>query len=408
MPAHRFIAFDAEGRKLSGTVDADSARAARSQLRAQGLIPMEVVALAASDQGQADAFWSRWLAPRGFNASTLAVWARQMAGLLGAGLPLERALASLAEESDSELQRQVNAALRSVVNEGGSFASAMAQQPREFPALMVAVVEAGEHSGRLHTVLERVADDMEARQALRAQLTGAALYPAIVSAVAVLIVLFLLAYVLPQVAAVFQGTRQSLPWLTVAMLAASDLVRSYGAAILLVLVLAALALRRALVHQDLRLRWDAAWLRVPVLGRMLRDYNAARFASTLALLVGAGVPILRALQGAADTVGNLRLRRDVAEALVLVREGAPLAAALAQGKRLPGLLVTFARLGEQTGHMPDMLDRAADQLGAGVRQRAMRWATLLEPLLIVAMGAVVLLIVLAVLMPIVQLNQWVH
>jgi general secretion pathway protein F len=216
------------------------------------------------------------------------------------------------------------------------------------------------------------------------------------------------AYVVPQVANVFAGTKRALPFLTVAMLAISGAVRRWGWLALLVLVIGVVVVRLSLRNPVTRERFDAAWLRLPVIGRLARGYNAARFASTLALLAGAGVPILKALQAAAETLANRAMRADALDALVLVREGAPLASAMAQKKRFPGLLSMFARLGEQTGQLPAMLQRAANQLGTEVQRRAMQLATVLEPLLIVAMGLIVMLIVLAVLMPIIQLNQFVR
>jgi general secretion pathway protein F len=199
-----------------------------------------------------------------------------------------------------------------------------------------------------------------------------------------------------------------LPLLTVIMMALSDFLRTWGLALLLLLGLAGVVLRLCLRNPTLREGFDARWLKLPVIGRLSRGYNAARFAATLAMLAGAGVPILKALQAAAETLGNRAMRADALDALVLVREGAPLASALAQKKRFPGLLSMFARLGEQTGQLPSMLQRAATQLSAEVQRRAMQLATLLEPLLIVGMGVVVMLIVLAVLLPIIQLNQWVR
>jgi general secretion pathway protein F len=248
---------------------------------------------------------------------------------------------------------------------------------------------------------------LEESQALKAKLIGAALYPAIVTVIAIAIVMFLVSYVVPQVASVFAGTKRALPFLTVAMLALSAVVRQYGWAMLLALVLIAAGGRMALGNARIREKFDAAWLNLPLVGRLSRGYNAARFASTLAMLAGAGVPILKALQAAAQTLSNQAMRTDALDALVLVREGAPLASALAQKKRFPGLLAMFARLGEQTGQLPLMLQRAAAQLSTEVQRRAMALATLLEPLLIVAMGGMVMLIVLAVLLPIIQLNQWV-
>jgi general secretion pathway protein F len=340
-----------------------------------------------------------------FSAYKLAIWTRQLAGLVSAGLTLERGLSALAEEAEDERAHHLMAALRAEVNAGSSFARALAQHPQEFTAIYVAVIEAGEHGGNLGLVLERLADDLEAQQLLKARLIGAALYPAIVSLVAVVIVLFLMGYVVPQVAAVFAGSKRALPLITVVMLALSSLVRQWGWAGLLTLTLLALGLRQLLAIAAFREKYDAVWLNLPIVGRLSKGYNAARFASTLSMLASAGVPILRALQAAADTLSNRAMRSDAQQALVQVREGTPLATALAQKKRFPGLVAMFARQGEQTGQLPAMLQRAAKQLGDDVQRRALQLATLLEPLLIVAMGVVVMLIVLAVLLPIIQLNQ---
>jgi general secretion pathway protein F len=399
MPAYAFEALHPDGQSRKGTLEADTAKAARSQLRSQGLVPLQVQAVAAGTQ--AASRWSR----RVFGGSALAVWTRQLAGLVGSGLPLERALSSLSSEAETEAERNLVAQLRAEVNSGSTFARALAQHPQEFSGIYVAVIGAGEQSGKLGLVLEHLANDLEDQQALHAKLLGAALYPAIVSAVALCIVLFLVTYVVPQVASVFAGSKRALPLLTVLMLALSDFVRSYGLWLLLLVAAGALAAQRALRVPALRYRFDAAWLELPVLGRLSRSYNAARFASTLAMLAAAGVPILKALQAASDTLSNEAMRADAQEALVAVREGAPLASALSQKKRFPGLLSMFARLGEQTGQLPAMLQRAAQQLSSEVQRRAMQLATVLEPLLIVVMGLVVMLIVLAVLLPIIQMNQ---
>ena len=403
MPAYSYEALDAAGKARSGVVEAENAKAARAQLRGQGLVPLAVSALAASVQ-QAGA--SRW-ARRVFSRTGLAVWTRQLAGLVAAGLPLERALTALADEAEQPRQRELVAHLRAEVNAGAPFARALAAAPREFDEVYRAVVAAGEQSGALGAVLERLADDLEERQALQAKLLGAALYPAIVSLIALVIVIFLVTYVVPQVAGVFTSSKRALPGLTVAMLALSDFVRHWGWLVLLAVLAGAGALVLALRQPELRRRFDAGVLNLPVLGRLARGYNAARFAGTLAMLANAGVPILKALQAAAETLRNRALRADAMDALVQVREGAPLAAALAAKPRFPGLLAMFARVGEQTGQLPPMLDRAARQLAGEVQRRALALATLLEPLLIVAMGGVVMLIVLAVLLPIIQLNTWV-
>jgi general secretion pathway protein F len=403
MPAFRFEAVDAAGKTHSGVLEADTARAVRSQLRTRALVPLEVRAVDGAPQSPTASAFGR----RAFRGTGLTVWTRQLAGLVGAGLPLERALTTLADDAEDPRQRDLVAQLRSEVNAGHSFAHALATAPREFDDVYRAVVGAGEQGGALGQVLDKLADDLEERQALKSKLIGASLYPAIVSGIALLIVIFLVTYVVPQVASVFTSSRRALPLLTVAMLALSQFARDWGWLVALGAAggVAALVLLRR--QEAVRLRMDAAWLRLPLVGRLARGYNAARFAGTLAMLAGAGVPILKALQAAAETLGNRAMRADALDALVQVREGAPLASALAAKKRFPGLLAMFARLGEQTGQLPQMLSRAAAQLSGEVQRRAMALATVLEPLLIVAMGAVVMLIVLAVLLPIIELNAWV-
>jgi general secretion pathway protein F len=403
MPAFRFEAVDAAGKTHSGVLEADTARAVRSQLRTRSLVPLEVRAVDGASQSPTASAFGR----RAFRGTGLTVWTRQLAGLVGAGLPLERALTALADDAEDPRQRDLVAQLRSEVNAGHSFAHALSTAPREFDDVYRAVVGAGEQGGALGQVLDKLADDLEERQALKSKLIGASLYPAIVSGIALLIVIFLITYVVPQVASVFTSSRRALPLLTVAMLALSQFARDWGWLVALGVaggITALLLLRR---QEAARLRMDAAWLRLPLVGRLARGYNAARFAGTLAMLAGAGVPILKALQAAAETLGNRAMRADALDALVQVREGAPLASALAAKKRFPGLLAMFARLGEQTGQLPQMLSRAAAQLSGEVQRRAMALATVLEPLLIVAMGAVVMLIVLAVLLPIIQMNAWV-
>ena len=411
MPAYRFEALQADGAMRKGTVEADSLKSARTQLRAQSLVPLSVEVIAAGSADPADSglpWWQRSMgSSRAFSASQRTVWTRQLAGLVGSGLPLERALSALAEECEHDKQRQLMAAIRAEVNSGSSLGRALGMHPAEFPAIDRAVISAGEESGHLGDVLHQLANDLEDQQVLRSKLLSASLYPAIVSLVALAIVIFLMTSVVPQVAGVFAGTQRQLPGLTVAMLTISGVVRDWGWAVVLAAAAGALSLQMALKETAFRLKFDAAWLRLPLIGRLARGYNSARFASTLAMLTAAGVPILKALQAAADTLSNQALRADALEALVRVREGAPLGMALAHNARFPGLLSMFARLGEQTGQLPVMLQRAATQLSSEVQRRAMALATVLEPLLIVAMGGMVMLIVLAVLMPIMELNQWV-
>ena len=404
MPAYSFEALDTQGQTRRGVLEADTARTARSQLRAQDLVPLKVEPVQRTGSGLNTVIWESKV----FSSTALAVWTRQLSGLVNAGLPLERALSALADEAETPRQRDLVSALRAEVNAGAPFAKALGQHPREFSAIFTAVIGAGEQSGHLGLVLERLADDLQEQQNLRGKLLAAGLYPAIVCVVALVIVLFLLAYVVPQVAQVFGSNQQQLPALTSFMLALSSFVQNFWLWGLMLVALLSAGGHVALKQADVRVQFDAAWLQLPLIGRLARGYNAARFASTLAMLATAGVPILKALQAAADTLSNTALKRDAQDALVLVREGAPLASALAQHPRFPRLLVMFSRLGEQTGTLPTMLQRAAAQLSEEVQRRALQLATILEPLLIVAMGAMVMLIVLAVMLPIIQLNQWVR
>jgi len=404
MPAYSFEALDPQGQTRRGVLEADTARTARSQLRAQDLVPLKVEPVQRTSSGLNTVIWESKV----FSSTALAVWTRQLSGLVNAGLPLERALSALSDEAETPRQRDLVSALRTEVNAGAPFAKALSQHPREFSAIFSAVIGAGEQSGHLGLVLERLADDLQEQQNLRGKLLAAGLYPVIVCVVALVIVLFLLAYVVPQVAQVFGSNQQQLPALTSFMLALSSFVQNFWLWGLVLIALLSAGGHIALKQADVRLRFDAMWLQLPLIGRLARGYNAARFASTLAMLATAGVPILKALQAAADTLSNTALKRDAQDALVLVREGAPLASAIAQHPRFPRLLVMFSRLGEQTGTLPTMLQRAAAQLSEEVQRRALQLATILEPLLIVAMGAMVMLIVLAVMLPIIQLNQWVR
>jgi general secretion pathway protein F len=402
VPAYKYEALADSGRQSSGLIEADNPRVARAMLRGQGLTPLSIEIVQQHGAQERSRFVRRV-----FNSTALAVWTRQLAGLVGSSLPIERALTALADESEDVRQRELISQLKAEVNAGSTFARALATAPREFDEVYRGVVAAGEQSGALGQVLEKLADDLEEREDLKGKLIGAMAYPAIISLISFFIVIFLVTYVVPQIATVFTSSKRTLPALTIAMLAISDFARTWGWAMLGAAAVAGLLLRQALKVPAFRLRFDAALLGVPLIGRLARGYNAARFAGTLAMLAGAGVPILKALQAAAETLSNRAMQADALDALVQVREGAPLGSALAGKKRFPGILAMFARLGEQTGQLPEMLARAARQLSVEVQRRSMAAATLLEPLLIVAMGAIVLLIVLAVLMPIIQLNTWV-
>jgi general secretion pathway protein F len=338
----------------------------------------------------------------------LALFTRQLASLLEARLPLEQAFTALLEQAERPYMRDLIAAIRAEVMGGASLSDAMAQHPRDFADIYRALVASGEHIGQLSSVLSRLADFVERRNALVQKVRLAFTYPAIVTAVAFAIVIFLLTYVVPQIVSVFANTRQQLPFLTVAMLALSNFVRHWGWLLALILVGAGMGARWALRDPALKLRWHTWKLSAPIYGRFERSLNTSRFASTLAITISSGVPILRALQTSRDTLSNVALRAQVEAATASVREGVGLARALSAHPHFPPMLIHMIRAGEVTGELPAMLNRAAQMQEQDLERRALTIAGLLEPALILAMGVVVLLIVLAVLMPIIEINQLVR
>ncbi|MFK3776399.1 type II secretion system inner membrane protein GspF [Pseudomonas sp. NPDC089406] len=400
MNRYRYEAADAQGRIVNGLLEADSAAAAMAQLRGLGLTALEVEAQAV---GQGAGLFAARLSD-----GDLAWATRQLASLLAAGLPLEAALGATLEQAERKHIAQVLGAVRGDVRSGMRLADALAQRPRDFPEIYRALVAAGEESGDLAQVMERLADYIEERNTLRGKILTAFIYPGVVGLVSVGIVVFLLSYVVPQVVSAFTQARQDLPGLTLAMLSASDFVREWGVLCFAGLVAAVWGWRLWLRAPAARLAWHGRLLRLPLFGRFVLGLNTARFASTLAILGSAGVPLLRALEAARQTLGNDRLDQCVSEATARVREGAGLAAALAVEKVFPPLLIHLIASGEKTGDLPPMLDRAADSLAKDIERRAMGMTALLEPLMIVVMGGVVLLIVMAVLMPIIEINQLVQ
>lgn len=406
MPAFRYEAVDDAGGTRKGVVNADSARAARSDLRAQGLVPIVVDAITTQvdELGQArrSAFGDR------LSTNELALFTRQLASLLEASLPLEQAFTALLEQAERPYVRDLVASIRSEVMGGSSLSDALSRHPRDFADIYRALVASGEQIGQLSRVLSRLADYIERRNSLVQKVRLAFTYPAIVTVVAFAIVIFLLAYVVPQIVSVFANTKQKLPLLTVIMLAISDFVRAYGWLVALMLVGAFLAWRSALKNPDIKYRWHRWLLTAPLYGKFERSLNTARFASTLAITTGSGVPILRALQTSRDTLSNVAMRAQVEEATASVREGVGLARALSAHKHFPPMLIHMIRAGEVTGELPAMLERASNAQEQDLERRALTIAGLLEPALILVMGVVVLLIVLAVLMPIIEINQLVR
>ena len=387
MPAYRFQAADASGVLHRGIVDADSSRQARAIIRERGQTPIEVVALSAEHNAGHINIGGR------LKDADLALCTRQLSSLLTARLPLEKALNAVVEQAESARVRERFAAVRSDVVSGQTLTAAMAKFPRDFPDTYRALISAGEQSGDLAQVMSRLAAYVENRTQLVSKVKMAFTYPIIVAVVAVLVIIALLTYVVPQVVQVFNQTRTS------------DFIRNWGWLVLLGLGGAWAAFHYSMKAPTARLNFHKKLLGMPMFGRLIRGINAARFASTLAILTASGVPLIRALEAGADTLNNMAMKAEVREALGRVREGAPLARALGAGKTLPPLLIHMTASGEATGELPQMLERAAETLSQEVERKTLTMTTLLEPILILVTGAIVLMIVLAVLLPIIEINQ---
>lgn len=402
MAGFKYEAVDAvTGHSRKGVLEADTPRQARAWLRENGMLALALEPLAED----AAAPRTRRSRRRGLSANQLNLVTRQFAVLLEAGLTIEHSLNALIEQVESEGERDILAAVRSDILAGHTLARALERHPDTFPEIYRTMVSAGEHSGHLNEVLLRLADYLEARRALRQKIGLALIYPAIISVVAFLVVLALLTFVVPQVVSVFRDTHQTLPLLTRALLASSGALRAYGIYLLVLAVLAVLGFRRALRRPDFRFRFQRALLRLPLLGRLLRAVNTARLASTLAILVGSGVPLLTALRAGAGVVGSLPMRRALEEAAQKVAEGGSLSRALEREKIFPPLFIHLIASGEASGRLQQMFERAAAQQTQELEGRAAVLTGVLEPALILAMGGMVLLIVLAILLPVFEMNQ---
>ena len=401
MEAFQYQALDAAGRTVSGVVQADTARQARIQLRAQGLLPSVVAEVRARER-------ARQVWARGLSSAELSLVTRQMATLLESGLTMEQSLNALIEEAAEPLTREVLTGVKTEVMAGLSFAGALGAYDKSFPDFYRALVHGGEESGALPTVLQHLADYLDARQALKQKTGLALLYPALVTSVAIMIVTGLLIYVVPQVVQVFQQSRQSLPLLTRAMIGLSDFLRATWPYLAVIVAGSAMAARMALRRDAVRRRWHVLLLRMPWLGSLIRGVNTSRFASTLAILVGGGVPLLSALNSGARVITNMVMREAIERAIGRVREGASLARALGETRAFPPLLVHLVASGEASGKLEQMLERAAHLETQALERRLTVFLTLLEPVMILLMGGVVLMIVLAILLPIIEINQLVR
>lgn len=396
MPAFHYEAVDAQGRLTRGRLEADTPRGARDRLRAQGLVPTEVIVTRASFDS---------IGATRLTAAEVTALTRQWATLTQSGMPLDQAFTAVAEQADSARVTRLVDALREHVQSGESLPHALARFPRTFSQLYRGLVAAGAESGALPAVLSRLADYLEARQALRQKFTVALIYPVLVTLIAMSVIAVLLVYVVPQVVGVYQQSRQTLPTLTRALIAVSGFFRATGALWLVGAIALPVTFAFAYRGARFRRRVHAIVLRTPGLGRLARSLDTARFASTLAILVGSGTPLLRAIDAAADVVRMLPLAEAARQAADLVREGVPLARALKEQRTFAPVLIHLVANGEQTGRLPEMLSRAAAELERDAETRLAWLTALLQPALIVVMGAIVLVLVLAVMLPIVSMNQ---
>ncbi|WP_045158148.1 GspF family T2SS innner membrane protein variant XcpS [Stutzerimonas stutzeri] len=401
MAAFEYLALDPRGREQKGLIEADSPRQARQLLREKQWAPLEVK----QAKSKEDVSRGGLSFGRGLSARDLALVTRQLATLVQAALPIEEALRAAAAQSTSAKIKSMLLAVRARVMEGHSLAAALREYPSAFPELYRATVAAGEHAGHLGLVLDQLADYTDQRQQSRQKIQLALLYPVILMVASLAIVVLLLGYVVPDVVKVFVNTGQELPALTRGLIATSDVVKNWGWLIMLGLIGAFLAMRAALRDPALRLRWHAFILRIPLIGRLSRATNTARFASTLAILTKSGVPLVEALSIAAAVIANLRIRERVVEAAQKVREGSSLTRALDATGEFPPMMLHMIASGEKSGELDQMLARTARNQENDLAAQVSLLVGLFEPFMLVFMGAVVLVIVLAILMPILSLNQ---
>lgn len=411
MAAFEYLALDARGREKKGVLEADTARLARQLLRQQSLVPLEVSETSGRDRKKGANTSAGKNVPTfrgGIKTNDLALLTRQVATLSAAGTPLEEALSAVSKQTEKQRIKSLLLSVRAKVMEGHTFASALGDYPKVFPEIYQATVSAGEQSGHLDAVLERLADYSEERQATNATVKKALIYPSMLVVASILIVSFLLAYVVPQVVQVFEGLDQELPALTRGMLAASAFVREWGLVVAGVLFVSIVLFRRAMRGEGFRTRVHAWLLKLPLFSRLIRGFNTAQFARTLSILAASGVPVLEALDIGAQVITNRPMRQAVKTAAGQVREGSTLSSALERTGYFPPMLLHLIASGEQSGRLDMMLEKAATHQERELNSLTAVFLGLFEPVIILIMGGVVLTIVLGILLPIFEMNQLVN
>lgn len=401
MGAYEYVALDAAGKQSKGLLEGDTPKHVRQILRERQLLPVKVSEVSRKDTKQQSSFSTR----RGLSATELALLTRQLATLTGSGLPLEEALLAVSQQSENPRAQSILMGVRSKVMEGHSLADGLGDFPQAFPELYRATVSAGEQSGHLDEVLDRLAEFTESRQQLQQQVRNALIYPIALVVTAIGIISFMLAYVVPTVAGIFDNYDRQLPILTRIMIAASDFIRDYWMIIIVAGFATVIGLKRLLKNEGPRRRWHYILLKIPLISRLTRGINTARFTQTLSILAGSSVPILEALRIAATVVVNIPMREAVEEAASRIREGASISKSLAASKLFPPMTTHLIASGESSGRLEDMLSRAAQNQEREVDGLISTMLGIMQPLIVIIMAAIVLMIVLAILLPIFELNN---
>lgn len=411
MAAFEYIVLDEKGKERKGVIEGDTARQVRQLLRDKGLMPLEISESRkkAKDRQRGDKTSAGLSLPtflqRGISSTELALLTRQLATLIQAALPLDETLAAVANQTEKQRIKSMLFAIRSRVLEGHSLAVGLADYPKVFPELYRATVDAGEQSGHLDTVLDRLADYTESRQEIQGKVRQALIYPAFLSMFAIAIVVFMMTSIVPQVVSVFEDTGQDLPGLTITLIAMSDFVVDYGMLLLIAAVALFIGFQVLLTRPDFVMKYHLLLFRLPVISRLVRGLNAALFTRTFSILTGSGVNVLEAMKISAKVVANLPMRRAILEATERVREGSGIKNALEHSRLFPPMTLQLIASGEGSGQLEEMLERASVQLEREQVTLIAYIVGILEPVIILTMGLMVLLIVLGILLPIFDLNS---
>ena len=406
MPAYAYEAMDAQGRTKKGVIAADSMRDARKRLQAGSLFPVHITESRQNSPASApQKYLSAFTKHRGIKARDLTLLTRQMATMIGAGTPVEEALAALVAQADKKVNRAVLTRLKSAVTEGTRLSEAMAQEKETFSSLYRSMVAAGEASGDLGGILDRIADYSEKSEVIKTKVQTAMVYPLVLSTVATLVVLILMTFVVPKVVSQFDAYGADLPTITRVVMAVSAFLTQYGLYLLFGLTAGALLMGAALKQPAIRLKLDRTILRLPVIGKLVQSVSSARFARTVGTLVDGGSPVLEALYAARETVSNHYIRQAVDKVCEDVRDGASLSRSIRQVAAFAPLMIYMAAIGEKSGTLAMMLTRVADYLESEFDSFTQTALSLLEPMIVIVMGLVVGTIVLSIMLPIMQLNS---